>query len=230
VPGVAFSRAYESATYQTGRVGGDFVDIFGVGRDLVGITLGDVSGKGLDAAVSTSTIRTTLRVHAVDGLSPASIASKANEVMQRFTETESFVTLWFGLLNTMTGQLRYICAGHPPALVVSKHGDIRELECRDPILGAFEGAAYFECQAVLVEGDRLIVYSDGVTEARASGGKFLDTDGLFELVFRNSDRPTSKLAGSIMKGIVSYSEGVLRDDAAVLVVEATGLATPSPKR
>lgn len=225
VPGVSFSRAYESATYMSGRVGGDFVDVFEVHGHLVGITLGDVSGKGIDAAVTTSLVRTTLRVHALDGLPPALVAGKANQVMRRFSETESFVTVWFGLLDTKTGHLRYVCAGHPPALVLGADGALVTLECRDPILGAFEEAAFFECQAVLSTGDRLILYTDGVTEARDREGGFFEMDGLCDAVRRHASEKTADFSQAILDAVTEFSQGELRDDAAVLTVEPVRLRT-----
>lgn len=223
VPGVALSRAYESATFASGRVGGDFVDVFTVHGPVVGITLGDVSGKGMDAAVTTSLIRTTLRVHAIDGLAPAEVARKANEVMRRFTEVDSFVTLWFGLLDTTTGHLRYVCAGHPPALLLACDGTVKALDCKDPILGAFDSASFFESQAMLSPNDRLVVYSDGVSEARSAFGAFLNEDGFVGLLRAHATDATEVMGEALMREVVAYSDGVLRDDAAVLVVEATGL-------
>lgn len=223
VAGVAFSRAYESATYMSGRVGGDFVDIFEVHGHLVGITLGDVSGKGIDAAVTTSLVRTTLRVHALDGLPPAVVASKANQVMRRFSETESFVTVWFGLLDTKSGHLRYICAGHPPALVVGADGAAETLACRDPILGAFEDVSFYECQTVLTRGDRLILYTDGITEARNPNGDFFEMAGLQDVVKRHASMSTAALSQAVLDAVVEFSQGELRDDAAVLTVEPVKL-------
>lgn len=222
VPGIMFSRSYLSATYEGGRVGGDFVDVFEVHGDVIGITLGDVSGKGVDAAVTTSLIRTTLRVHALDDLSPREVAHRANLMMHRFTEIESFVTLWFGLLNAATGQLRFVCAGHPPALVMSRDGTVRELAYGDPVIGAFEGMGYTEHEVWLEPGDRLVVYSDGLTEARAPQGDFLGDDGLKELVGRHSEESTSDLSAVILNDVLAYSDGVLRDDATILAVEPTG--------
>lgn len=226
VEGIAFSRAYESATYEAGRVGGDFVDVFELHKNTVGIALGDVSGKGVDAAVTTSLVRTTLRVHAIDGLPPAALATKTNEVLRAFTQTESFITVWFGLLNTKTGHLRYVCAGHPPAIVLAASGEPRELQCADPILGAFDDAKFYECQTVLTPGDRLVLYSDGLTEARGPDGEFLDYEGVLNILRRRSDRPTTELANDIMDEVVEFSDGILRDDAAVLVVEPVRLADP----
>jgi PAS domain S-box-containing protein len=223
VPGISFSRAYESATYESGRVGGDFVDVFAINNHVVGITLGDVSGKGLDAAVTTSTIRTTLRVHAMDGLPPAQVTEKANMMMRRFTEIESFATLWFGLLDTRTGHLRYVSAGHPPALLLSPNGEVQQLASRDPILGAFDDASFHELQTVLGRGERLILYSDGTIEARSPSGSFLGEKGFLDVVSWHAEKGTSGLATAIMDEVVAYSEGVLRDDAAILAVEAVKL-------
>jgi PAS domain S-box-containing protein len=219
VPGIAFSRGYQSATYQSGRVGGDFVDVFEVHGHILGLALGDVSGKGIDAAVTTSLIRTTLRVHALDGLSPQQIGEKANRMIHRFTAADTFVTLWFGLLNTRNGQLRYISAGHPPAMVMSASGDVRELTWGDSVVGAVEGATYRQREDCLRLGDRLLLYSDGVTEARSPEGRFLGHEGLLEILRQNRRTLTGELANAIMDEIIAFSHGVLRDDAAILAVE-----------
>ncbi len=223
VAGVSFSSAYESSTHHRGRVGGDFIDIFEIQGDMVGITLGDVSGKGIEAAATTSLVRTTLRVHALDGLPPAEVAGKTNQVVRRFTEAESFVTLWFGVLDTKTGELRYFCAGHPPALVISADGDVRELDGLDSILGAFDGATFVERRTTLSRGDRLLVYSDGATEARSPEGGFLGEDGLRAVVERHKRVPTPGLSGALVRDIVAHGKGVLRDDVAILAVEPVEL-------
>lgn len=225
VEGIMFSSAYESATVDKARVGGDFVDVFEVGDNVVGIALGDVSGKGIDAAVTTALIRTTLRVHALDGMSPSVACAKTNEMMRRFTELESYVTLWFGLLNTHTGQLRYVCAGHPPGFVVSADGIIDELESRDPIMGAFDAATFHEWHTVMLKGDRLLLYSDGAIEAKAESGEFLGMEGWLEAVVTCHREPTEDLAGCLMAGVVEYAQ-VLRDDVAILVVQAPHVDVP----
>lgn len=221
VPGVLFSRAYESASYEEGVVGGDFVDVFEVSPDVVGITLGDVSGKGIQAAVATSLIRTTLRVHALDSLPVVDIMHKANRVMKRFLETDAFVTLWFGMLDTLSGHLTYVSAGHPPGLVLGRGGAVRTLECLDPFLGAFDDVVYSPCETVVGRGERLVLYSDGVIEARSPDGELFGEARLIELVRGQHLRTTESMSGVLMNSAVDFSRGVLRDDAAVLVVEPT---------
>lgn len=223
VPGLEFSRAYESATYEAGRVGGDFIDVFGVHGNVVGITLGDISGKGIDAAVTTALVRTTLRVHAVDGLPPADVVRKANQVMRRFTEADAFATLWFGLLNVRSGVLRYVCAGHPPAIILPAKGEPSELVCKDPILGAFDEAMFYENQTIMIPGDRLLMYSDGATEARTPDGEFMGSAGFMELVRAHRDTPASELAPAIMAELREFSAGLLRDDVALLAVAPSRL-------
>lgn len=223
IPGVTFSRSYESATLQPGRVGGDFVDVFEAHGHVVGITLGDVSGKGINAAVTTSLVRTTLRVHALDGLPPFQIATKANQAMSKFTEAESFVTLWFGLLDTKSGMLRYLCAGHPPAVLLKANGEMGELDWGSPLIGAYDQATYTDCQVVIEPGDRIVLYSDGATEARSKDGSFLGTERLLGLIERHRAEPTSALSDAIMREIIAFSGGVLRDDVAILVVEPVTL-------
>ncbi|MGV8084406.1 MAG: GAF domain-containing SpoIIE family protein phosphatase [Coriobacteriia bacterium] len=219
VEGIDFARAYESATYESGYVGGDFVDVFEVDEDVVGIVVGDVSGKGISAAVVTSLVRNTLRVHSIDGLSAAEVVSKTNRVVKRFIEPFSFVTVWFGLLNKKTSELQYVGAGHPPALVLAADEQIRELPSSSSLVGAFANAKFTEQTTRLEPGERLVLYSDGVIEARTAGGVFLGELGLRGLLERHCKESTSTLARSLMAEVMAFSSGVLRDDAALLVVE-----------
>lgn len=227
VPGVEFSHAYKAATHELGRVGGDFVDLFEVRCDFIGIVIGDVAGSGIDAAVITSLVRNTIRAYAIDGLSPSAAVEKSNNVMKRFTDLDAYVTLFFGMLSTRTGLFHYVSAGHPPALVLSSKAAIEELAGRNPIMGAFENTKFHEAQTVLAPGDRLVLYTDGVTEARApDAGGFLGVGGFEQLLQIHTGQATRKLADTLMKDVVEFSKGVLRDDAAILVVEPTNFALP----
>jgi PAS domain S-box-containing protein len=223
VSGVTFARGYEAATGEAGKVGGDFVDIFEVRDHVVAVALGDVSGKGLDAAVTTSFIRDTLRVHALEALSVDRIMMRTNEVAIRFTSRESFATIFFGLLDTRTGRLRYVSAGHPPGVVVSRDGSTRELAGGAPVLGVFDGIEFPQTEDALREGDRLVIYSDGVIEARSPARAFLGGTELLAILSRLATESTDTLCAGVLEKVRDFSQGELRDDAAVLVVEPTKL-------
>lgn len=226
VSGVRFSRSYQSATAEIGRVGGDFVDLFEARGSIVGFAVGDVSGKGIDAAVVTSLVRNALRVHAVDGLSPVEVCRKTNEAVLRFTCVETFVTLLFGLLDTQTGLLRYVRAGHPAAFVLTD-ADVHEAQMTsDPILGALGEVRFAGGEMVVAPGERLVLYSDGVTEARSLQGAFLGVGGAEEMLRRNLSVETGSLADRLMDEVDGFASGVFRDDAAILVIEPTDIKRP----
>ncbi len=117
LPGLECARLYSAASASE-RVGGDFYDAFDLGRGKIALTVGDVSGKGLDAAALTALVRNALRSYAIGGLSPGAALLMGNEVVHRFTDPETFVTLFFGILDTERRVLTYSSAGHPPPIVV----------------------------------------------------------------------------------------------------------------
>ncbi len=216
IRGIDFARLYRSATV-TARVGGDFIDAFQLSPHRIALALGDVSGKGLSAASLTAMVRNTLRAHIVDGLQPALVADKTNNVLQLFTTTDTFVTAFFGTLDSHSGRLTYVSAGHPPALIVSANGDVRALTTQSPVLGAFEDVSYREGLAVLEPRDLLFVYSDGLIEAHGSQGLFGD-ERLADLLSHLGGTEPREVIQSVFQAVESYSEGELRDDIALLAV------------
>ena len=103
-------------------MGGDFVDIVELDGGEVMFAIGDVSGSGLDAAVTTALVRNTLRAHALDGLPPVQVCERTNAVVLRSTAPEAFVTVFYAVLQPATGELRYVSAGHLPGLVLGGDG------------------------------------------------------------------------------------------------------------
>lgn len=126
-------------------------------------------------------------------------------------------------MNVRSGVLRYVCAGHPPAIILPAKGEPSELVCKDPILGAFDEAMFYENQTIMIPGDRLLMYSDGATEARTPDGEFMGSAGFMELVRAHRDTPASELAPAIMAELREFSAGLLRDDVALLAVAPSRL-------
>jgi serine phosphatase RsbU (regulator of sigma subunit) len=216
VPGVRFGTLYRSAT-AAARVGGDFYDLFDTADGRVALVVGDVSGKGLDAASVTALARNAVRIHASEGLSPAEVMRRTNEVLRRSTSAETFVTAFFGELDTRTGALRYVSAGHPEGMIVGKGGYVRTLRGESPLLGALEGVEFVERVTVVAPSDTIFVYTDGVTEARR-GRELFGLERLAEFLRGVEDNDPVELPGKVFAAIEAFSEGRLRDDVAILAV------------
>ncbi len=171
VPGITFGRLYRPAA-EAARVGGDFCDLFVLPKSAVGLLIGDVSGHGLEAATLTAVAKNTIEAFAFDDQSPAGAMQKANLVTIRSTARSqgelTFITAFYGVLDTITGHLRFTSAGHPPGIVRRASGETFILEGSSPVLGVFPDAKYTESEEVLAPGDLLLLYTDGVSDVRCS--------------------------------------------------------------
>lgn len=216
VPGIDFARLYRSATEST-RVGGDFIDVFPLSDGRVVFALGDVSGKGLEAAAITAMVRNTLRVYFTEGLPPDEVAKRTNSVIHTFTEPDTFVTAAFGILDPSNGRIAYTSAGHPPVMIVSPTGEVSELDVLSPVLGALSEMEFVCAEYVLEPGHCLLAYSDGVIEARGTSGLFGE-ERLLKLVATLGGRRPQAVVSGVFARIEEYSHRELRDDIAILAL------------
>ncbi|MBI2266768.1 MAG: SpoIIE family protein phosphatase [Armatimonadetes bacterium] len=213
---VAFGHLYESAT-ETAKVGGDFYDLFELEPGRVGVVIGDVAGKGLQAAAVATLVKDAIKVYAFDGELPAGVMSKANSVIIKNTPMTMFVTAFFGILDRASGRLTYCCAGHPPAYILETDGTVAEMESGAPVVGVFPDADYGDESLILKPGDRLVLYTDGITEARRNG-EFFGESGIKQLIEKSAGLPAEKLPLAIFQDVSDYTGGALADDVALLVV------------
>lgn len=216
IEGIAFGHAYRSATEEA-WVGGDFFDLFELPARRVGILIGDVSGKGVEASALASFTRQLLIAHATEDASPARVMAKTNELVRLVTEPENFVTVFFGVLSLDDGQLLYSSAGHPPPVrFCNRHSSL--LEGAGTILGAFEGVEYREFADVLSPGELLVLYTDGVVEAKRDG-ELLGNERLLDLVDATAEQTSVEhLAEALVTRVADYTMGHLRDDVAILAL------------
>ena len=174
--------------YEPELVGGDFSDVFVVDDTHVVVLIGDVAGKGVRAAGLTETVRSTVRALAAVDSSPAFILGKANELLLRYDPDEAHVTAFLAVLDPHTGHLSYASAGHPAPVHLGAF-TCRTLDVAfGPPLGTFE-RPYTNAHAMLTLEDYLVLYTDGVTEARRDG-ELLGEQRLLEIV-SGSARPLS---------------------------------------
>jgi FixJ family two-component response regulator len=216
IPDLDIGHFYGSATMGT-LVGGDFYDVFETEPGLVAFSIGDVSGKGLGAASITSLAKNTLRALAIDDHPPGVVMEKSNEVVARFTNSETFITAVYGLLDTRTRQLRYCSAGHPPIAVVGPAG-VRMLTERGPLLGALQDVDYPCATEQLGTGDSVVLYTDGLTEARSPENVFYGDERLMAFLSTLTEAAPQDIATRLFEEIWNFSGGKLRDDVAVLVL------------
>ena len=223
VPGVRFGHAYRSAT-EAARLGGDFFDVFALPGGEVGIMIGDVSGKGLEAAYLASFTRESVRAYALCNGSPGNILRLANEALIHRHGRTHFVTVALVLLDPLTGRVKYALAGHPPPVRMSPSGTRVEPWKARPPLGVFENARYPTGRGKLDPDATLVFYTDGITEARRDG-KLFGEKRLLELLAGLVGKAPEVIPEQVLAEVGRYAGGTFRDDAAVLALKLEPGAT-----
>ena len=160
------------------EVGGDLYDYLLLDDDHLMIVVGDVSGKGVPAALFMVIAKTLLETHSIQRLSPSEIFQTTNNELCKGNETGLFVTCWLGIITLSTGEMRFVNAGHPfPVLYHNGEFDFVKTK-PNFVLGGMDGLPFTEHTITLEKGDRLLVYTDGVTEATDANEKLFGDDRL----------------------------------------------------
>lgn len=204
----------------SGEIGGDFYDIFRTENGKLGILIGDVSGKGIQAASLAATSRSTVHAFAYEMASPGEVLTHANSVLYtQQIDIGSFVTMSLAILDPTTGEICYASAGHPPGLIYrSATGDIEALEFGQPPIGLVENMTFTESSGRLCPGDRVAFFTDGISEAR-KGTDMLGIDGIAEMIQKNHTLSPDDLVQALYTAADEWSEHHITDDTAIIVVE-----------
>jgi phosphoserine phosphatase RsbU/P len=205
-------------TRPANEVGGDLVDFLDVRNGTYGIALGDVSGKGFSAALMMAKLQATLRALVPDVSSLSILASKLNGILLRDGLRNMFASLVYAELHTNGGDVNILNAGHLPPIFI--HGnEPTNLPKGGAALGLISEAHFAEQPLSLDRGDRLILYSDGVTEARNSGGEFFGDARLLEL-FRNlGEESSADLGGRIVSAVDTFvGDAAASDDLSLAIL------------
>lgn len=211
------AQVYEPATNEA-LVGGDFYDAFETTNGKVALVIGDVSGKGLRAAVHTAMIKYTLRAYLNEGHTPGKALELLNQTASQLDEEGTFITLFVGILDPSTGELVYASAGHEPAIYAC--GDTQlSLPATGIPLGVEPDAVYEEGRITLEPGSVLLLYTDGISEARR-GVKMLGPEGIEEQLAVCKDLGGEDIAKCVHKRAIEFAGGELKDDAAILAIRA----------
>lgn len=209
----AASLQFDCAFLPFGDVGGDLYDFFEIEPGKVGFLLGDVCGKGLGAALLVATLQATIRSQLELARNPAVLLARVNQQFFKATRPEHFATLFFGVYEANIRQIRYVNCGHPSAVLLNQDGSFELLEPNGMILGAFE-QSHFEERAIDFEpGSRLILFSDGFSEAGVSDdGEEWTLDAILTLASNDSEKLAAALAAA------AISRGEQDDDITVMEI------------
>lgn len=202
-------------------VGGDFYDVFPVSSRSWGLVIGDVCGKGPDAAALTSMVRYTLRAAATETISPADVLGKVNKIMELRESSQDgrFCTLAFARVKTTNAgaKFRVASGGHPIPFVLKANGRIGRLGGNGCMVGGFEEAEYSDQGKTLLPGDAIVFYTDGVTEARWDG-EFFGEARLKRTLAECVGESAAEIVDRIVTAVRSFAPEA-SDDIALLVVK-----------
>ena len=215
IPGIDVGVRYRAAT-DTARVGGDFYDLVTLGPGRLMVIVGDVCGKSLSAAAQSAVVRYMLRAYAAEG-SPGEALSRLNSAVIEQTPDQPFVTLVVAYIDVARHMFEYAVAGHPRPIVLAGHGQFPVPGEGNVPVGIFPGAVYPTNRAILPDDTCVVLYTDGITDARVDGSLFGETR-LQETVLQNLGMPAQELADTILESVKDYAGGVLADDCAVVTI------------
>lgn len=224
VPGLQVATAYRPGTDGL-LVGGDFYDVFPIGTDDWGLLLGDVSGKGAEAAVVTALARWTVRAAMVAFDEPSRALANLNDVL-RDHETDRFCTAVAVRLRRdgIRWRARLSVGGHPAPIRIDANGDHAQVRASGPLVGVLETTAFVDEEIELGPGDGLLLFTDGITEAR-NGQTFFEEAGILASL-RDHDLEPRHLIDGLLDNVARFrTDGTAIDDVAVLALRVPPLPT-----
>jgi len=204
-----------------GGFGGDCYDILPSDDRTLALTIADIAGKGLPAALLMSTLQASVRAFAADAADPSRICTTVNRLLCRNMPSGRFATFACLHLDPASSTVRYSLAGHNPPLLLRTSGDRMRLDCGGTVLGVFEDALYDGASVPLAPGDVLVLFTDGIVEAVNPTGEEYGDDRLWAIVERTSRRSPDEIVDAVFSDVDAFARDGLQDDATVVVVQVS---------
>jgi sigma-B regulation protein RsbU (phosphoserine phosphatase) len=214
VPGFTIAGAWQPAR----TVGGDYYDVFKLSETQLALLIADVSGKGMPAALLMASLQATVRAYATAESSPADLCGKVNHAISRSITTGKFITFFYAVLDSAGRRLSYTNAGHNPPLLARQDRSCLKLETGGAVLGVFAEGAYEQASIDFLPGDRLVLFTDGITEAIDSNGEEFGEERLIAILRKNPAAPAPALRDLIMQSVTQFCREDFADDATLLTV------------
>lgn len=211
-----------AARWQPAReVSGDYYDVLKLDDRRLALCVGDVVGKGMPAALLMSSLQASLKAVAAQTPSPAEVCSRVRQVMLASLQGGTFVTFFYGVLDRGAGRVTYCNAGHNPPLLVRSDGTIVRLDVGGPIFARIASdRPYQEASVMVGPGDRIVLFTDGVTEAMDAAGEMFDERRLEDLLLRTRAAGADEIEQAVTAAVLEHARDGLQDDL-TLVVAAT---------
>jgi sigma-B regulation protein RsbU (phosphoserine phosphatase) len=203
------------------EVGGDYFDFMSSISDRLGILVADVSGKGLAAALVMVSFRAYMHATVINEFAMRVVMTRVNRLVYDSTAGDRFITTFYGLVDPVHKRLLYINAGHNPPLLLHQDGSRELLEDGGIPLGVLADAHYSESIVNFRPGDILVLYTDGVTEARDARDESFGVERLEQVVRANAERRAHEICDSITSAVREHSSeiGGLEDDLTVSIIK-----------
>jgi len=200
------------------HVGGDYYDFLRVRDDRVAAVLADVSGKGLPAALMVSTVHSALRLLIDQADVGPELIRRLNHHIAESSAPNKFITLLVAELDPSQAEMRYVNAGHNPALLIGPSGEVKELESGGLPLGLFDNSSYRAGRVDVGVGDLVCIYSDGITESASRRDEEFGVERLVDLLRTTRDEPLSEIVSAVDSAVIDFEDGFDQVDDQTLVL------------
>jgi sigma-B regulation protein RsbU (phosphoserine phosphatase) len=201
------------------EVSGDYYDVFKLDEHRLGVCIADVVGKGVAAALLMANVQAAVRAYASSAENAAQLCTKVNRLLCENLATGKFVTFLYGVLNNETRTFDYCNAGNVCPVLVSQ-GTVRSIAVGGAVLGVFPEWQYESANLALGPGDRLLLVTDGITEASDAAEQEFGEEKLAEAALRHSKRTSAEMSRLLLEEVSAFCDSHFHDDATLLVIAA----------
>lgn len=214
LPGGEIAALWEPAS----DFGGDCYDALRLGGGRIGVSIADVTGKGLPAAFLMSNLQASVRAFAAQQSSPRYVAGGINRALCGNPALRTFATFFYAVIDTTTRSLTFSNAGHNPPILVRTDGSVVRLSTGGLVLGVRDNAVYEQSEIGLLSGDRIVLFTDGLNEAEDADGVDFGDDRLVEIVVAHRGQAAAALSNTIFTRVREFTGGRFSDDATLIVI------------
>lgn len=211
-------------------VGGDYYSVVRISEGRTAICIADVAGKGMPAALLMSSLQAALRPLISQKLEPRELCHRLNRILCEVTPVGKFISFFYAVLDSQHNQLTYCNAGHNPPLLIGADGGATELDAQGAVLGQFPNWLYDQSELPMRNGDKLLLFTDGLVEACNADDESFGEQSLVRIARENPSSSSEELMGLLMRAAARHCEEHFQDDASLIVLKTSECALAGTNR